>query len=89
MHSVASWRDNPSRRVLLDNGASTIKFSLATADEPALMMNAAGLNKRTGKTHLGNKLREELERGTAHIQTLNPLIRGLLHDSDLESQLWT
>jgi actin-related protein 6 len=31
------------------------------------MMNAVGQNKRTGKVYFGNKLRDELEKGTAHI----------------------
>ena len=51
----------------MDNGASTIKYSLATANEPNLIFNAIGQNKRTGKVYLGNKLKDELERGTSHI----------------------
>jgi hypothetical protein len=52
---------------LLDNGAGSIKYSLASSDEPHVMMNAVGQNKRTGKVYFGNKLRDELEKGTAHI----------------------
>jgi actin-like ATPase involved in cell morphogenesis len=72
----------------MDNGAGIIKYSLATANEPSLMVNAVGQNKRTGKVYVGNKLKDELERGTPHIHVVNPLIRGLLHDSDLETQIW-
>ena len=53
------------------------------------MLNAVGINKKTGKFYIGNKLRDELEKGTSHIQVTNPLIRGLLHDSDLETQIWS
>jgi actin-related protein len=83
-----SWRDSPHRRLLFDNGASSIKYSLATADVPNVVLNAVGQNKRTNKVYIGNKLKDELDHGTAHIQVTNPLIRGLLHDSDLESQIW-
>ena len=83
--SSGTWRDSPHRRILLDNGASVIKYSLGSADEPHCMVNAVGQNKRTGKVHFGNKLIEELDKGTTHIQVTNPLIRGLLHDSDLET----
>ena len=62
-----SWRESPHRRLLLDNGAGSIKFSLASAAEPSVMFNAAGQNKRTNKVYIGNKLRDELERGTPHI----------------------
>lgn len=62
-----SWRDSPHRRLLLDNGAGSIKFSLASAAEPSVMFNAVGQNKRTNKVYIGNKLRDELERGTPHI----------------------
>lgn len=62
-----SWRDSPHRRLLFDNGAGSIKYSLASADEPSIMLNAAGQNKRTNKVYIGNKLKDELERGTSHI----------------------
>jgi len=62
-----SWRDSPHRRLLLDNGAGSIKFSLASTAEPSVMFNAVGQNKRTNKVYIGNKLRDELERGTPHI----------------------
>lgn len=51
-----SWRDSPHRRLLFDNGAGSIKYSLASADEPSIMLNAAGQNKRTNKVYIGNKL---------------------------------
>jgi hypothetical protein len=83
--SLGTWRESPHRRILLDNGACSIKYSLASSEEPHIMLNAVGQNKRTGKVYFGNKLRDELEKGTPHIQVTNPLIRGLLHDSDLET----
>lgn len=89
MVSAGTWRDSPHRRILLDNGAGTIKYSLGGAEEPHSMTNAVGQNKRTGKVYFGNKLVDELDKGTAHIQVTNPVVRGLLHDSDLETQLWS
>ena len=47
-----------------------------------------GKNKKTGKVYLGNKLREELEKGTQNLQITHPMIRGLLQDSDLQHILW-
>lgn len=37
-----TWRDSPYRRLLFDNGAGSIKFSLASATEPNVILNAAG-----------------------------------------------
>lgn len=82
-----TWRDNNSKRFIIDNGAGTLKCSLATT-EAQVVLNAVGQNKKTGKVFIGNKLRDELEKGAAHLQITNPLIRGLLHDSDLETMLW-
>lgn len=62
-----SWRDSSNRRLIFDNGAGSIKYSLATAEEPNVVLNAVGQNKRTNKVYIGNKLKDELERGTAHI----------------------
>ena len=59
-----TWRDQDSKRVLLDCGAYELKYSLASESKPHIVYNAAGRNKKTGKVYLGNKLREELERGT-------------------------
>ena len=61
--SGSSWLDQPNRRVLLDCGAYELKYSLASDQKPHIVYNAAGRNKKTGKVYIGNKLREELDKG--------------------------
>ena len=62
---TGNWRENGNRRVLLDCGAYEMKYSLGSSEgKPTVAFNAAGRSKKTGKVYLGNKLREELEKGT-------------------------
>jgi hypothetical protein len=61
--SAQTWRDSLNRRVLLDNGAYTIKSSLATETKPHSCLNAVGKDKKTRAVFVGNKLLEELENG--------------------------
>jgi len=89
MNSAQTWRESNHRRIIMDNGAQTIKCSLASDSKPHVCLNAVGRNKRTGKTFIGNKLRDEQDKGGEHqIAVTYPIIRGLLHDSDLESVIW-
>ena len=74
----ATWHDSTSKRVILDNGAYELKCSLASAQEPHEVYNAVGKSKKTGKIYLGNKLRDELDKGAQNIQVTHPMIRGLL-----------
>ena len=74
--------------MLLDCGAYELKYSLGSESKPRVVFNAVGRNKKTGKVYLGNKLREELDKGTQHLQVTHPIIRGLLQDSNLEHVLW-
>ena len=86
---AAEWHTQTNRRVLLDNGAGSIKCSLASDSKPHIVLNAVGRNKKTQKLYVGNKLRDELDRGAGHnISITNPLIRGLWHDSDMLSAIW-
>ena len=83
-----TWRDSLSKRILLDNGAYEIKFSNASEIKPSTMFNAVGKDKKSRNVYSGNKLLEELENGHSNIQITYPIIRGLLHDSDLETVIW-
>jgi actin-related protein len=75
--------------VLLDNGAHTLKCSLASDAKPHITLNAVGKHKKTQKTFLGNKLRDEFDKGFEHaINATNPIVRGLLHDTDALGALW-
>ena len=56
----------------MDNGAYEIKCSLASDPKPHDIYNAVGRNKKTGKIYMANKLRDELEKGTNHIQVTHP-----------------
>lgn len=82
------WRENSAARVLLDCGAYEFKCSLATEQKPHQVFNAVGRNKKTGKVYLGNKLREELDKGSQYLQVTHPMVRGLLQDSNLQTILW-
>jgi hypothetical protein len=75
--------------VLLDNGAHTLKCSLASDTKPNVSLNAFGKHKRTLKVFYGNKLRDEFDKGSEHtISAANPLVRGLLHDTDALGVMW-
>lgn len=76
--SSGNWQESSAKRVLLDCGAYELKYSLATESKPHIVYNAAGRNKKTGKVYLGNKLREELDKGAQNLQITHPMIRGLL-----------
>ena len=65
--SGPTWRDSTNKRVLLDNGAYTIKCSLASETKPHVFFNAVGKDKKTRAVFIGNKLVEELENGHPHI----------------------
>ena len=84
----SSWRESLNKRMLLDNGAYMIKCSLAHESKPHTCFNAVGKDKKTRAIHVGNKLWDELESGHSHIQVTHPIIRGLLHDSDIETVIW-
>lgn len=86
--SGPTWRDNMSKRIVLDNGAYMIKYSTAAEGKPQIMYNAVGKDKKTRNVYVGNKLFEELENGHSNIQLTYPVIRGLLQDSDIETIIW-
>ena len=49
----------------MDCGAYELKYSLGNNEaKPIVAFNAAGRSKKTGKVYIGNKLREELDKGT-------------------------
>lgn len=80
---MSTWRESNQKRVLLDNGAYNIKCSLGNENKPHVSYNAVGRNKKTGKVYIGNKLRDELDKGSSHIAITHPIVRGLLQDSEL------
>ena len=88
----STWRDSLSKRLLLDNGAYLIKYSNASSPDPKpqLMYNAVGKDKKGkgSQVYIGNKLWDELEGGRSGVQVTYPVIRGLLHDSDIETVIW-
>ena len=86
--SGPTWRDSLSKRILLDNGAYEIKYSAASELKPSKIYNAVGKDKKSRAVYAGNKLFEELENGHNNMQITYPIIRGLLHDSDLETVIW-
>ena len=65
-----------------------LKFSSVSELKPSLLYNAVGKDKKTRSVFIGNKLLEELENGHTNMQMTHPIIRGLLHDSDIETVLW-
>lgn len=84
-----SWRDNPQKRILFDNGAYTIKFgTAATKGDPKTMFNCIGKDKATRSIAIGNEVLEKLNKGQINLNLSFPLIRGLLHESDIESVIW-
>jgi|LauGreDrversion4_2_1035121.scaffolds.fasta_scaffold177668_2 hypothetical protein len=62
-----TWRDNLSKRIILDNGAYMIKFSSASEQKPQNIYNAVGKDRKTRNMYVGNKLWEELENGHSNI----------------------
>lgn len=83
-----TWRDNLSKRIVVDNGAYMIKFSSAAENKAQSIYNAVGKDRKTRNMYVGNKLMEELENGHSNIQITYPLIRGLMQDSDIETVIW-
>ena len=53
-----------------------------------VVFNAVGRDKKTRAFFIGNKLFDELESGHSNIAITYPVIRGLLHDSDIETVIW-
>ena len=90
MESTGEWHHSNGRRVLLDQGAGSIKCSLGTeTSKPHITLCAAGRHKKTQKVYLGNKLRDEFERGSgSNLEVSHPLVRGLWHDTDVLGALW-
>lgn len=86
--SGPTWRDSLNKRIILDNGAYQIKFSTVNEAKPQTIFNAVGKDRKTRAVYFGNKLLEELENGHPNIQLTYPIIRGLLHDSDIETVIW-
>ncbi len=76
--SGPTWRDNLSRRIIVDNGAYMIKYSSASESKPSTIYNAVGKDRRTRNMYVGNKLLEELDNGHANLQVTYPIVRGLL-----------
>lgn len=62
-----SWRDNLSKRIVIDNGAYMIKFSSAAENKVQTIYNAVGKDRKTRNMYVGNKLMEELENGHSNI----------------------
>ena len=83
-----TWRDNLSKRIVVDNGAYMIKFSSAAENKAQSIYNAVGKDRKTRNMYVGNKLMEELENGHSNIQITYPLIRGLMQDSEIETVIW-
>ena len=83
-----TWRDNLSKRIVVDNGAYMIKFSSAAENKAQSIYNAVGKDRKTRNMYVGNKLMDELENGHSNIQITYPLIRGLMQDSDIETIIW-
>jgi actin-related protein len=83
-----TWRDNLQKRILLDHGAYMIKYSSAAEAKPQTMYNAVGKDRKNRNVYVGNKAWEELEAGNSNMQVTYPMVRGLLHDSDLETVIW-
>ena len=52
------------------------------------MYNAVGKDKKNRNVYVGNKLWDEMEGGHANMQITYPMVRGLLHDSDVETVIW-
>ena len=85
----STWRDNPNKRILFDNGAYNIKYgTVATEGDPKTMFNAIGKDKSTFSFFVGNEVLEKLNKGHTNLKISFPLVRGLLHDSDIESMVW-
>lgn len=53
-----------------------------------MMYNAVGKDKKNRNVFVGNKLWDEMEGGHANMQITYPIVRGLLHDSDVETVIW-
>ena len=84
-----TWRDVPQKRILFDNGAYSIKYgTAATKGDPKTMFNAIGKDKATRSVVIGNDVLEKLTKGQINLSLTFPLIRGLLHDSDIENVIW-
>ena len=84
-----TWRDNPEKCILLDNGAYNIKYGTsATEGDPKMMFNAIGKDRSTLSFFVGNEVLEKLNKGQTNLTLTFPLVRGLLHDSDIETMIW-
>ena len=79
------WRTNPRKRILIDMGASELRISTALDTKPLIVLNAIGIQKKTGQVYIGNDLKKALNLGTDNLTITRPIIRGLLHDSTLLS----
>lgn len=76
----------------MDNGALNIRHSLASSPDPLLTFNAA-LKERGHPLSMviGNHALKAMEQGQVnfrHQQLVHPQVRGLLQDSDLQSNIW-
>lgn len=84
-----SWRDNPHKRILFDNGAYNIKFgTAATKGDPKTMFNCIGKNEATRSVIIGNEVLEKLNKGQVNLNLTFPFVRGLLCDIEIESIIW-
>jgi hypothetical protein len=52
------------------------------------MFNAIGKDKATRSIVIGNEVLEKLNKGQINLNLTFPLIRGLLHESDIETIIW-
>ena len=84
-----TWRDNPEKIILFDNGAYNIKYGTASTNwVPDTMFNAIGKDRSTLSLFVGNDVLEKLNKGQTNLSLTFPLVRGLLHDSDIEAMIW-
>ena len=84
-----SWEDSKHKRIVIDNGGYQIKMSTAAEKHPILVLNAVGQlkSKIKQKQLIGNKIYDEMEKGGI-VLLEHPIVRGLLHDSDMQITLW-
>ena len=72
----------------LHNGCN-IKYGTAgTKGDPKTMFNAIGKDRSTRSVFIGNEVLHKLNKGQVNLNLTFPLIRGLLHESDIESVIW-
>ena len=94
---MSSWRDSPSKIILLDNGSYEIKHSKPSLKKNYKFHNAKFLDKSTGNSissstpffihDISKDYPIENISAIGHNFT-RPLSRGLLGDIDLQLDIW-